>query len=511
MKILMEKLKKQTEISRLKKKEGITLIALVITIIILLILAGVSIGLVFNSEGLFKKSSGAAEKYNESKAREVLETVLMGHASIQKYTNSDYNQDFFLDNIILKEIPQSKVQGDIAIVDGYAYELDRSVPKIGRYLGKEEELIFPEVSISTPILASDSRTSTFIITAREQEHGISKIEVLQYEQVVQKFTYSNETNTITQEITVKKNGTYTVKAYSDLTGAARTEVTGIVMSVEFSPNGDTTYKKEHLTKIIVQETGERVKSLKYQWTKSAVEPSETSFEDAKEVSNGSTITGKGNDMTGTYFLWVLLETDTGKKNICGSNEFNFDNTGPTATKFEGEKLSLNSIKVSYKISEELSKIQKIDIYVDGSYDNTINECVNLNIFEGEYIKESIDTGNHLIKFVMYDTLNNATEVENTFSTKLYAWACYTHNWWQAYKSSGAFSSVRSYSSYDYRKFGESLRGIYLFSDFPSWSSTNLNDSPVNSNGVYHDYCTYGELCDILNARNLQICNAWRPI
>ena len=54
----------------LSKMNGITLIALVVTIIVLLILAGVSLGLVFNSDGLFEKANSAASKYNASKEEE---------------------------------------------------------------------------------------------------------------------------------------------------------------------------------------------------------------------------------------------------------------------------------------------------------------------------------------------------------------------------------------------------------------------------------------------------------
>ena len=56
---------------KIKQNSGITLIALVITIIVLLILAGVSIGLIFNSETLFEKANSAASKYNASKEKEL--------------------------------------------------------------------------------------------------------------------------------------------------------------------------------------------------------------------------------------------------------------------------------------------------------------------------------------------------------------------------------------------------------------------------------------------------------
>ena len=52
------------------EKRGITLIALVITIIVLLILAGVSINVVFNQGDLFGKANNAVEKWNNKIAEE---------------------------------------------------------------------------------------------------------------------------------------------------------------------------------------------------------------------------------------------------------------------------------------------------------------------------------------------------------------------------------------------------------------------------------------------------------
>ena len=44
---------------RLRKQRGITLIALVVTIVVLLILAGVSINILFGDSGLIKRSQDA--------------------------------------------------------------------------------------------------------------------------------------------------------------------------------------------------------------------------------------------------------------------------------------------------------------------------------------------------------------------------------------------------------------------------------------------------------------------
>ncbi len=54
----------------LKKEKGITLVALVVTIIILLILAGVTITIALSDNGLFHKSKEAANTWKRSEENE---------------------------------------------------------------------------------------------------------------------------------------------------------------------------------------------------------------------------------------------------------------------------------------------------------------------------------------------------------------------------------------------------------------------------------------------------------
>ncbi len=53
---------------------GITLITLVITIVLLLILAGITINLSLGQNGIFNRAKQAKENYTQSAAREKLET-----------------------------------------------------------------------------------------------------------------------------------------------------------------------------------------------------------------------------------------------------------------------------------------------------------------------------------------------------------------------------------------------------------------------------------------------------
>ena len=70
----------------LKAEKGITLVALVITIIVLLILAAVSISMIGGQEGIFTKSKESVEKYQNAQKDE--NTALNEYYNYMKtYTN----------------------------------------------------------------------------------------------------------------------------------------------------------------------------------------------------------------------------------------------------------------------------------------------------------------------------------------------------------------------------------------------------------------------------------------
>ncbi len=118
------------------KERGITLIALIITIIILLILAGVTINLILGENGLFNTTKQAGEDYKQAGAREKLEAVLV-ELQADKITKPEYNEKDYIDNRLKQN--NMEVEGDIVTVEGWQFEIDRSIPEIAQSLGKETE------------------------------------------------------------------------------------------------------------------------------------------------------------------------------------------------------------------------------------------------------------------------------------------------------------------------------------------------------------------------------------
>ena len=57
--------------TKIKQEKGITLIALVVTIVVLLILAGVSLNAIFSDSGIIKKAQEAQNKMDEAQQKDL--------------------------------------------------------------------------------------------------------------------------------------------------------------------------------------------------------------------------------------------------------------------------------------------------------------------------------------------------------------------------------------------------------------------------------------------------------
>ena len=149
-----EKLKEQTnfDTQKLKSNKAITLIALVVTIVVLLLLAGISISLVLGDNGLIKKSKNARNEsiiaqekdeivvaYNGAKAAKLGENV----------TSSDLNTEFKANKTEAQAMGSSKIKVTFTKT-GHLYVLNVSTGTIiGPQTGEvEENPILMKVNVS---------------------------------------------------------------------------------------------------------------------------------------------------------------------------------------------------------------------------------------------------------------------------------------------------------------------------------------------------------------------------
>ncbi len=100
----------------MKNKKGITLIALIITIIVLLILAGVSISMVVGENGILNRATDASKKTNEAKDEEQRQFAMAEAA--MNFENTEYEDKKGEKVTIPTGFAVSQVEGENTVEDG---------------------------------------------------------------------------------------------------------------------------------------------------------------------------------------------------------------------------------------------------------------------------------------------------------------------------------------------------------------------------------------------------------
>ena len=183
------------------KQKGITLIALVVTIIVLIILAGVSINMLVGDNGIITQAQSAQRETEEAEAREKLEMALLD-LQMEKYTNPNYNDEQFITDYLASQ--GMVAQDDIVIVGDYQFIIDRENLGVTQSLGKGNESSTIEIGVSSQ-LASDYTKATLSIKIQGSD-SISEIQINGAEVSVPEKTENKYT--LTQDVTT--NGNYNV-------------------------------------------------------------------------------------------------------------------------------------------------------------------------------------------------------------------------------------------------------------------------------------------------------------
>ncbi len=199
---------------RAQKERGITLIALVITIILLLILAGVTIKKVLDNN-FVNKAQLAVDKYSEQQAKEKLNIAIMTY-KILKYSG----EEITLEETI-KEIGgeiEYKESEEIYIIKiyGYEFELDKTLT-IKEETKVPEKPTEPEKTKYTLTVEKGNGISNISPTTQEIEEGKSieltatvetgyifeKWEIVNGEATIANVTDVKTTITPTSDVTIK--------------------------------------------------------------------------------------------------------------------------------------------------------------------------------------------------------------------------------------------------------------------------------------------------------------------
>ena len=234
----------------LKNQKGITLIALVVTIIILLILAGISIATLTGENGLLNKANVAKEESKKAEYKEELELIgqeLQIEQKTKNITDKEYMDKYaekIRNNERFKE--PKRINNETIIVttkkEGYVYEITQEAVE---FIGKTGETTPPDLKQSDieGICDPDDWTNGEVeVTVKVNNKKLSKYTI--------QYSLDGKTNwkTYTEPITFKDNGSLFVRLQNELLefgGATTINVTNIdkIAPQEFIPTVTSTIGK----------------------------------------------------------------------------------------------------------------------------------------------------------------------------------------------------------------------------------------------------------------------------
>ncbi|MBR0426843.1 MAG: hypothetical protein IJK18_01400 [Clostridia bacterium] len=113
----------------LKVSNGITLIALVITIIVLLILAGISISMLSGNNGILQRATDAKTRTEKAQIIENAQTDILGQQTNNKGANITKEQLVAILNNYFKPTETDEIPDEVSSEDGYDLELETTDKK----------------------------------------------------------------------------------------------------------------------------------------------------------------------------------------------------------------------------------------------------------------------------------------------------------------------------------------------------------------------------------------------
>lgn len=312
----MKKDAKNSMIMGKKSTTGITLVALVVTIVVLLILAGITITYVMGDNSIFKQAQNAKTQTEKAKAKERLETVFSS-LHIEKYGQKLNIED--LDRRITEEI--NKMDGEEigddkkeVIVDGYRFQIDRTVPKIEEELGEADGIVITANVNGSDIWFKEGATIDVTVTGKIKTYSGGEITTLSATkggEAISGFEIDNDGKYTISNIT--ESTTIVINA-EDSNHKTNTRTIPITIKIDsVLPTVDTVTASAKKMEITFSATGtdkeSRIKQFNYSITP---EDGFEAGEDKGTFKQGETVTILTKKET-TYTISIIAEDYAGNK------------------------------------------------------------------------------------------------------------------------------------------------------------------------------------------------------
>ncbi len=298
-----------------KEMKGITLITLVITIVVLMILAGVSINTVLGDDGIIKKAKEAAETTKRASAEEEMNRLVLEY---QLAKNDETLESFLQEKVTEGRIDGVTDNGDGTItitkkVDGKDYTITVKKPVAPT----------PSVKVGAIRVVSDSTGAGSSLGEASTRKGTTLYIMIES-------TISGGTTTVSPQVpyAVTENGTYKFTVTGTVNGTAYTKE----VSVEVNQFKDTYEYMDKNTEVT------------YPDGKVWVPEGFRIADDSSDNIQGGVVI---EDKDGNQFVWVPVDTIDNYKRTCYRNNSLYRYEQCSEDLPEDEKTSVEKYKGFY--------------------------------------------------------------------------------------------------------------------------------------------------------------------
>ena len=335
------------------KNKGITLLALVITIIALLVLAGITVAALFGNNGILRRAVEATQKYNEKATQEKVSIAAMDSFDSKGKFQKEALKENLKNNLGIDENDIEETEdGELVFpVDGH----DVTITPEGQIEVEPIEPVNPEQDKTPPEILSAKSNSNGTITITAKDEGGTGIaayaitteaiaperESPQWkESRSKKWTSSEEYEDGEYYVWVKdKAGNISQTVYSVIVSEKETQKPTIEVDsdkvADRSQTATITIKDEEDGSGLAK----GIYHIKYAWQTENKEPEwsiiseETTIEVKEEGVKSATGTIQKSGVTGRFYLYVqaqdLRDVAGNTDNPVAHGEFAIDNEGPT--------------------------------------------------------------------------------------------------------------------------------------------------------------------------------------
>ena len=369
-----------------KEMKGITLVALVVTIVVLLILAGVSINTVLGDDGIIKKAKEAAETTKRVSAEEEMNRLVLEY----QLAKSDENFEDFLQ----EKINEGRINGATDNGDGTVTISKRVDGKDYTITVKKPVAPTPSVKVGAIRVVSDSTGAGSSLGEASTAKGKTLYIMIDS-------SISGGTTTVSPQVpyAVTENGTYKFTVTGTVNGTAYTKE----VSVEVNQFKDTYEYMDKNTEVT------------YPDGKVWVPEGFRIADDSSDNIQGGVVI---EDKDGNQFVWVPVDTIDNYKRTCYRNNSLYRYEQCSEDLPEDEKTSVEKYKGFYigryeagdKESTEAKTLRSskdvtktVTIKANQAPYNNVTKTQAISLAEGFATKQGYKAKTKLVSSYAWDT------------------------------------------------------------------------------------------------------------